>query len=274
MELRAGAPSVCEAPAQRLCPPGSILSSAHSRYPEKPGCAAASGFLRPVFGGAFCFRLQVRAAFLSSHQNGQGGQAPSGRGARSSTHSPSSSTSPRPPPSDLGLCVIFTRLDCLHRSPRSPFPLRGDLPPSSGLEFPWAPGGMEQRPATTKNVLEAMVRASRPLGCTCWTQTPPGTSWQRRDKPTETVLSTRVCTTRRTYTAFLPSTCSQPSSGKTWNGHSLLLDSSISPSFHSLTCSFIFLPSFNICMFTYFTPALVWVPLKSRFLVRQGHERR
>ena len=113
-----------------------------------------------------------------------GGQAPSGRGARSPTHSTSSSISPRPPPSDLGLCAIFTRLDCLHRSPRSPFPLRGDLPPSSGLEFPWAPGGMERRPATTKNVLEAMVRASCPLGCTCWTQRPPGPSWQCRDKPT------------------------------------------------------------------------------------------
>lgn len=52
--------------------PGSILSSAHSRSREKAGCSAASGFLRPIFGGAFCFRLQVHDAFLSSYQNGWG----------------------------------------------------------------------------------------------------------------------------------------------------------------------------------------------------------
>lgn len=111
-------------------PAGSILSRAHSRYPEKPGCSAASGFLRPIFGGAFCFRLQVHDAMPSCpriRRVGVGrrhlGEVPDPQLAGSAP--PSStlpyphpiSTAPQPipippPPSDRGFCVIFTRLGC------------------------------------------------------------------------------------------------------------------------------------------------------------------
>lgn len=35
-------------------------------------CSEVSGFLCPIFGGAFCFCLQVFDSFLFSYQNGCG----------------------------------------------------------------------------------------------------------------------------------------------------------------------------------------------------------
>lgn len=57
-----------------------------------------------------------------------------------------------------------------------------------------------------------MVLASLPLGCPCWTQRPPGTSWQCSDKSAETVHQSLYF--RRTYKTFPPSSPSQTSPGK------------------------------------------------------------
>lgn len=49
---------------------GLFLATLTASSGEK--CSEVSGFLCPVFGGAFCFCLQVLGSFLSSYQNGWG----------------------------------------------------------------------------------------------------------------------------------------------------------------------------------------------------------
>lgn len=192
---------------------------------------------------------------------GGGGQAPSGRGAAgSSTHSPTSSISPHPLPSDPGLCVIFIRLGCQYRSLRSSvaqstaFPLQGDCLHHRGWSSPGLqvegcrapPNILEPSPVH----LEPVAHSGAPAGRRGHLA-PPGTAGVPRDSPPEPALQEGPAR------PSLHPLRLRPAQGRRWNGHGLRSDSSISPSFHSLICSFIFLSSFNVYTFIYVGPALV-----------------
>lgn len=95
---------------------GLFLATLTASSREK--CSEVSGFLCPVFGGAFCFCLQVLGLFLSSYQNGWGevgGKEPSGRGTESSLQL--SPTSLHSSPSILvsWAFMFFTGLGSKHR---------------------------------------------------------------------------------------------------------------------------------------------------------------